>query len=43
MIDLFLTRPLGQPLSLHRQSEISANEIRRKLTTKQKYYNYGEN
>ena len=42
MQDFFLTRPLGQPLSLHRQSEISANEIRRKLTTK-KYYNYGEN
>lgn len=30
-----MTRPLGQPLSLHRQSEISANEIRRKQTTKQ--------
>ena len=35
MQDFFLTRPLGQPLSLHRQSEISANEIRRKQTTKQ--------
>ena len=42
MIDLILTRPLGQPLYLHRQTEITANEIRRKLTTK-KYYNYGEN